>query len=160
MMVIDYFINIKMFDPRDVPKIVNSVNGKSNAVSIESGDSSITVDNSELGKIKLKVGGSGSDVVKWENGNTINNPSIQLIGGDPTTGDAIHIMSTNDTRIDAENQVEIVAGHGPLKLTTYGDMFINSVRIDIDDNGISFTDVGKPTGSGTVRLNWGFIGNP
>jgi hypothetical protein len=148
-----------MFDPSELPRVVNYVNGKSNAVSIESGDSSVIVDNSELGKIKLKVGGSGSDVVKWENGNTINNPSIWLIGGDPTTGDAMHITSAHDTRIDAEHQVEIVADTGDILLTTGGSVKINNTTIIIDANGITFTDAGT-TNYGTILSKWGFIGSP
>jgi hypothetical protein len=41
--------------PSQLPNTVSSVNGKSNAVTIESDDNSIVVDNSQAGKIKLSV---------------------------------------------------------------------------------------------------------
>jgi hypothetical protein len=148
-----------MFDPSELPKVVNYINGKSNAVSIEPGDSSISVDNSEMGKIKIKVGGSGSDVVKWENGNTINNPSINLIGGDPTTGNAIHITSSHDAVIDAEYKITIASTNGPIELNTFGSVMINNVSIDINANGITFTN-NRATNYGTILLKWGFIGSP
>jgi hypothetical protein len=139
------------FNDCELPKRVSSVNGKHDAISIEGGGNSIVVDNSQGGKIKLKVGGSGGDVVRWENGNTINNPSIQLIGGDPTTGHAIYIMSTHDMYIAAENDIELNAGIGSIYLNTGGSVTINQTTITIDANGITFTNGGY-TNFGTIQL--------
>jgi hypothetical protein len=44
------------FYASQLPKTVTSVNGKHDAVSIEPGNSTIVVDNSECGKIKLSMG--------------------------------------------------------------------------------------------------------
>jgi hypothetical protein len=147
------------FYSKELPKTVSSVNGKNNAVTIESTDNSIIVDNSQQGKIRLSSNGDSpsGNYVKWTNGNQIANPSIQLIGTDPTTGDTIHITSAHDTVIETGNKTTISAGVG-IELNTWGDYLFTNTKMTIDANGVTFTDTNSLTNYGKIVLHWGFIG--
>jgi hypothetical protein len=155
---------------KELPKTVSSVNGKNNAVTIESSDSSIVVDNSQQGKIRLSSNGASpsGNYVEWTGvtGNSLQHPTISMTATSFNPGNNIELYSfysmsiTADKRMNVTGRTDMIleAMGGNVKIRSSTNVIeFNGVNMQIDANGITFSDMYN--GYQPIVLKWGFIGS-
>jgi hypothetical protein len=151
-------------------RYVESVNGKTNSVSIESADGSVKVDNSRAGKVLLSSsGGPGGNNVQWSgpDGNTINHDIIEISANSLASGSNLALFSNNSavyasenvTRINAGANMYLDAGHN-MSINAGDDLHFTGQHVDINELVITYDQYGVKLvhpSYGLISLNWGHV---